>query len=252
MSVPASLQFGVGKMAWAALLDAVFPPHCAGCSEWCREPFCRFCLPKLKAISAPLCEKCGIPFDPLSFPASICSRCRARQPHFLAARAGFDFEGPVREAIHDLKYHEKTALAPRLAPFLAATLRDDPVLRDLNPDFIMAVPLHRRRLKSRGYNQSFLLARELGLILELPLVDVVERIRDTPPQVKLKREDRAKNIRDAFQVDLGAFQKIGGKSRRFLLVDDVLTTGATLDEITRVLRKAGAGEVGAVTLARVR
>jgi ComF family protein len=156
----------------------------------------------------------------------------------------------MREAIHRLKYQEKTALAPRLAPFLAETITTDAALQAFKPDWIVPIPLHPRRLRQRGYNQSFLLARELGRSLEVPVAQLLQRQRNTPPQVGLKRADRAKNIKDAFIIDGAAFAGIGGSRRCFLLIDDVFTTGATLNEAAHILKKAGATEVCALTLAR--
>jgi ComF family protein len=168
----------------------------------------------------------------------------------MAARSGFYFDDPMREAIHRLKYHGKTALAPRLAPLLVDTLRFDAVLKGFKPDWIVPIPLHPRRFRQRGYNQSFLLARELGRSMKTPVAQVLLRKRDTTPQVGLKRADRAKNIKGAFSLDADAFAKVGGAGRSFLLIDDVFTTGATLDEAAHTLRKAGAAQVCALTLAR--
>jgi ComF family protein len=250
MSASPSFTKELPKRVWSALLDAIFPPHCIGCEEWSRDAFCPLCIPKLRPIKAPLCHHCGEPFDPFSLPAAQCARCRAKTPQFEVARATFHFDGPPREAVHRLKYREKTALAARMAPFLATTFRQDPTLSGFTPHWIVPIPLHSRRLKKRGFNQSALLARELGRILDVPTAHLLQRTRDTTPQVELKRADRAKNMRDAFAVDMDAFAKTGAKGRRILLIDDVLTTGATLDEAARVLKKAGAAEICAISFAR--
>lgn len=240
----------IGSATYSALLDAVFPPRCAGCDEWSRAIFCRFCIAKLKPVTVSLCECCGAPFDPLAFPAPLCAHCRSKRPYFLAARSAYHFEGPTREAVHRLKYREKTALSSRLAPLLATALQNDPVLCAFHPDFIVPVPLHPKRQKGRGYNQSFLLARELGRYLDVPVTHLLRKHLDTPPQVGLKRDDRARNIRDAFTIDDAALAKIQVQGSRFLLIDDVFTTGATLNEAAKTLKKARSGEVCALTLAR--
>jgi ComF family protein len=238
------------KTISTSLLDALFPPHCAGCDEWRREVFCPFCLPKLRPIGAPLCDRCGAPFDPLAYAAPICAECRAKPPHFLAARSAYHFDGPIRESIHRLKYREKKALAPRLAPLLAKAIAGDKVLATFAPHFLVPVPLHSSRLRQRGFNQSFLLAFELGRQMGVPAGEMLNRTRRTPPQVELNRADRLKNVRGAFEVDNAAFARYGARGARILLIDDVFTTGATLGESARALQKAGAGEICALTLGR--
>ncbi|HEX9996350.1 MAG TPA: ComF family protein [Abditibacterium sp.] len=235
---------------WQSLLDALFPPRCAACLGWSRTVFCESCAPKLRPIDAPQCQKCGVPFDPLAFAAAECALCRQKAPHFEAARAAFHFDGPIRDAIHRLKYHEKSALAARLAPFLAQLLGSDAMLRDFAPDFLVAVPLHPRRLRNRGFNQSQLLALELSRQCKIPLAAPLRRTRNTTPQVELKGDERAKNVRGAFEIDATIWAQIGGKNARFLLIDDVITTGSTLGEAALVLKKAGADGVCALTLAR--
>ncbi len=243
-------QFQAWHALRGAFLDALFPPHCAGCAAWSRAVFCETCLPLLRPIRAPFCDGCGEPFDPLAHAAPICARCRAKAPTFRAARAAFAFDGPLREAIHRLKYRQKSALAPRLAPLLWRALENDPFLRDFHPDFLVPVPLHRARLRKRGFNQSLLLARELSLLLGVPTRELLQRTRNTPPQVGLKGDARAKNVRGAFDLSSRAAALNGLQGARILLVDDVFTTGATLGEAAKILLGAGAGEVCALTLAR--
>ncbi len=159
----------------------------------------------------------------------------------------------MREAVHHLKYGGKSALAARLAPFLSQALLDDAVLRDFSPQFLVPIPLHRTRLRKRGFNQSFLLASELGRILGVEVQELLIRARDTTPQVELGRADRAKNVRGAFAIDKKV-QKTGvvpdWQGARVLLIDDVFTTGATLGEAAKILQGAGAGEICALTLGR--
>lgn len=245
---PASTPYQRVWRAWhGAFLDALFPPRCAGCSGWSREVFCSECAPRLKRVAAPFCAICSEPFDPLALAAAHCARCRAKPPAFLAARAVFEFHGPLREAIHRLKYRQKSALAPRLAPFLAQALQDDPVLCLFQPDCLVPVPLHRARLRKRGFNQSSLLSAELCALSGVPTRELLLRTRNTAPQVGLKGEARARNVHGAFAMRQAKIQLSG---ERVLLVDDVFTTGSTLHEAARVLLQAGASEVCALTLAR--
>lgn len=198
-----------------------------------------------------MCQICGAPFDPLAFSASICAECRPKTPPFMAARSAFYFDGPLRESIHRLKYQEKTALAARLAPLLAQAIARDAILGEFQPQWIVAVPLHRARQKKRGFNQSALLARELGESLGVPVAELLRRVRDTPPQVGLNQKQRAENVRGAFEINAALFAQLEVKGAKILLLDDVFTTGATMRECAQVLKKPGAGEICAITLARL-
>ncbi|PQV65105.1 comF family protein [Abditibacterium utsteinense] len=239
------------RALYDAFLDALFPPRCAGCTHWSRAPFCSKCAPLLRPICAPLCDYCGAPFDPHAFSAPICAACRARAPHFGAARSAFHFDGPLRQAIHHLKYQQKSALAARLAPFLAQQLFEDATLKQFVPQLLVPVPLHRTRLKTRGFNQSFLLASELGRLIDVETQEILRRTRDTAPQVELGRADRAKNVRGAFAVDAAKnLDASKWQGARILLIDDVFTTGATIGEAAKTLKLAGAGEICALTLGR--
>lgn len=206
-------------------------------------------------MGEPLCRICGDALDLPAFAsptraATICAACRAQQPPFRAARSAFVFGGPLREAVHRLKYEGKLALAPRLAPLLSQAMERDTVLSGFAPQFLVPVPLHRARQRQRGTNQSALLAHELGRQLNIPVAPCLRRTRDTPPQVELNRAQRQSNVRDAFALDAALWAKIGGRGARLLLLDDVFTTGATLSECARALQRGGAGEICALTLAR--
>ncbi|MBI4233214.1 MAG: ComF family protein [Chloroflexi bacterium] len=151
-------------------------------------------------------------------------------------------EGAIREAVHRLKYSNLRAIAPALAGLLAEHLQAHPVPADL----IVPVPLHPRRERQRGFNQAALLAKEAGRRLRLPLVErALARVRDSPPQARsASREERRANVQGAFMA------RQGFQGRCVLLVDDVCTTGATLEACAGALRNAGASSIWALTLAR--
>ena len=154
----------------------------------------------------------------------------------------FRFEGLVRHAILQFKYYQFTALASSLASLMAEYVR----ARSLSVEVLLPVPLHPRRLRSRGYNQSSLLAKELGRLVDLPVEEnCLRRVNNTPPQAKADAETRRNNV-------AGAFSCCGGqvRGRRFLLVDDVCTTGATLNACAIALKETGANWVSGLTLAR--
>ena len=231
-------------------LDALFPPRCGGCGTFSGPIFCEKCAPDLCEIVPPCCAQCGRVFDALARGAEICARCREHPPAFERARACWIYEGPPRLAIHRFKYNRRYAMAPRLVQQMAQTPAARAMLWDWQPDILVPVALHASRARARGFNQSALLARELGLARDLPALDLLRRTRRTPPQVGLSLKERRRNVRAAFAVNEALWRNHKGAGARILLIDDVFTTGATLDECARVLRDAGAGAVAALTVAR--
>lgn len=218
---------------WRALLDLCFPPRCAACDVLSDTPFCFACAASLYPVTSPLCPRCGLPFD--GGVDHLCAECVAAPPPYARARAAFRYGAQVQHAILRLKYASRPDLARRLAPLL-------PPLPDC--DLVVPVPLHRRRLASREYNQALLLARAAWPRMYIdPLA--LWRSRDTPPQTSLRGAARRRSLRAAFGA---SHRRVAG--RRVVIVDDVLTTGATAAECARTLRKAGATRVEVVTLAR--
>ncbi|MBI2854906.1 MAG: ComF family protein [Chloroflexi bacterium] len=220
------------------LLDLVFPPRCAGCGHT-GHFVCPECISSLPWISPPVCPRCGKP-QPRE---ALCPSCWGWYPAIEGIRAPFRFEGTIRQAVHSLKYRSIRALAQPLSELLARYYG----LATIPADVLVPVPLHRNRLRERGYNQSALLARGLGRTIGLPVIEnVLVRQRDTPPQARSTSvEERAQNVAGAFSCGGNAFS-----GKRVLLIDDVCTTGATLDACAAAVRKAGATSVWGLTLAR--
>ena len=208
-----------------AALDVLFPQWCIGCGRE-GELICPSCRSLLIPITFPLCPSCG------SQPAAIDGICST-----------FRFEGVIREAIHQFKYRNLRALAAPLAGLLMEYLTTSP----LPGEVILPVPMHRKRLRERGYNQSGLLARELGRLTGLPVIDdCLIRRRHTPPQTSTPTaEARWGNIADAFACGDGRLD-----GRRVLLIDDVSTSGATLNSCAAALKAAGATSVWGLVLAK--
>jgi ComF family protein len=221
-----------------SFVDFLFPAHCFGCG---REGsfLCGSCIRTLPRLLPPLCRKCGRPLL-LEDRCSICSKWTLG---IDGIRSPFILQGVIRQAVHQFKYGNLRALASPLALLLAGDLE----ARPLPVDVIIPVPLHRRRLRERGYNQSALLARELSGLTGLPLLEgSLLRLRDTPAQVRTAgAADRRKNVRGAF-----GWKGTGAVGGRFLVVDDVCTTGATLDSCAVALKAAGAESVWGLSLAR--
>ena len=221
-----------------AALDFIFPPYCVGCGK--EGAFiCLACRQSLPRIMPPICPKCGRPHPN----GILCPDCVRWQAAIDGIRSPFRFEGAMREAIHKLKYQNLRALAVPLAEMLQEYLIASP----LDIDVLVPVPLHRKRLRERGYNQARLLAKELGKLINIPVVDdVLIRLRHTPPQARTANiEERTHNIADAF-----ACRGNGLRDRRVLLLDDVATSGTTLDACATVLKASGVASVWGLVMAR--
>lgn len=233
-----------------SFLDLLLPATCSYCrSSVGSSPapfFCLQCWSDLAPLQGALCPNCGRPFGSpeavAQSPDHLCRSCREHATYFDQALAAGLFEGPLREAIHIFKYRPLRALGRPLGSWMAGQIR---LVHPL--DCAMPVPLHTTRLRMRGFNQALLLADIVSRSLSLALdYDNLVRTRPTRPQVELTGPERSQNVRGAF-----ALKRPGDVAgRRILLVDDVFTTGATLDECSRVLKQAGARSVTALTLAR--
>ena len=219
-------------------LDLLFPRWCVGCGRE-GDFICPDCRQSLPRITPPLCPKCGLP----QASANLCSSCLDWAADIDGIRAPFRFDGVVRQAIHELKYRNLRALAGPLARLLNGYLLGDP----LPAQVLVPVPLHPKRMRERGYNQSYLLAKELGKLAGWPVVsDCLVRERHSLPQARTASVgERRANVSDAFA---GRHRRLEG--RQVLLIDDVSTSGATLDACARTLKEAGAASVWGLTLAR--
>lgn len=225
---------------WHGLLALLFPARCASCGQ-VGYFFCSECQRQVEFLSPPFCPLCGYP----SSDNLLCHRCRQSALAIDGVRSVAFFEGPLREAVHALKYQGLRSVATPLANLMNACWCREP----LPADVIVPVPLHRRRLRERGYNQAAVLAQALGAAVGLPVrEDWLVRVRATSPQVELDAAQRKKNVAGAFRCDLP--DQVTGC--RVLLVDDVCTTGATLESCSLALRRAGAQSVWAFTLGRAR
>ena len=240
--------------ALTALLDLVFPPFCPVCrarlGEGRRDPLCGACWAGLERLTGPVCGLCGQPIAWLGqgprAVAPTCGACRRHRPRFSYARAAADYGDTVREAVHAFKFRGRRALAAPLGDLLAGL--EPPASPGPPPSVIVPVPLHARRERERGFNQAELLARRLGRAWDVPVAArALVRSRATPAQADLPADARRANVRGAFAVR--APGRVAG--RHVLLVDDVLTTGATAGACAAALLDAGAAAVGVLTVARV-
>jgi ComF family protein len=232
---------------WNAVLDLLFPPSCAACSDRLQDrdpaPFCATCAQSVDSIQVPYCTSCGEPFD-AEGPCHPCARCLRHPPSFARARAPFVYGGALLEAIHRYKYRRAWDLGRSLGELLACSLDRT----DLQPaNLVLPVPLHPRRLQERGFDQAVPLARAVSRRLGAPMLPrALRRIRHTPAQTRLSGRARWENVAGAFAVP----RPPQVASARILLIDDVLTTGATARACSRALLAAGASHVEVLTLAR--
>ncbi len=230
------------------LLDLLLPGHCMACRAPTDRPgqLCGECWAEVDFLTPPHCARCGIPFDYDLGGDVLCSGCLAAAPAFDTARAAMRYGPVARRLVVGLKHADRTHLAPALAAWMGRA--GEALCAD--SDLLIPVPLHRRRLLSRRFNQSVLLARALGKESGLPVIaDAMVRRRATPPQAGLTRHQRRRNVAAAFAVRPARQALVEG--RRVVLVDDVLTTGATATACARTLKRAGADHVAVLTLARV-
>jgi ComF family protein len=224
------------------LLAFFFPPLCPVCEKIICEGICSNCREGIRLIKGPLCTICGVPFVSNVSSDHICSECIKKKKPFSHARSAGIYVGTLLEAIHMLKYKGKTSLAKPLGVLMADYLHEN------DYDVLVPVPLHKTRLKERGFNHSLLLGRIIARRhnLHLDYLNLI-RARATMPQIDLKGNARASNVRGAFEVKKTSLFM----DKKVLLIDDVYTTGATVSECAKVLKKAGAREIGVFTLARV-
>ncbi|WP_448202814.1 double zinc ribbon domain-containing protein [Azospirillum sp. sgz302134] len=230
------------------ILDALLPPRCLCCggSVDRQGGLCAGCWGTLTFIAAPVCACCGVPFEFAVAGETLCGACMAEPPPFGRARAVLVYDDGSRPLVLGFKHGDRIHAADAYGAWMARAGAE--LLADA--DLLAPVPLHRWRLFRRRYNQAALLARATGRRAGVPVVpDLLLRRRATPSQGGLDRKGRAKNVKGAFLLRPGVKARVEGK--RVVLVDDVLTTGATLAECARVLRRAGAARVDVLTLARV-
>ena len=222
---------------WSGLIDVFFPPRCGGCraegSLWCDS-----CQSNLALIHEPMCAKCGEP----DTPGCLCGKCRQHPLNIEFIRSVAIFQGTLRNAIHRFKYERLSSMAKPFGDLLARYWIEN----RFEADWIVPVPLHSARQRDRGYNQAALLAQRLSERSRHPAIEQgLKRTRATAVQMELKAAERRKNVAGAFECHAAQI-----KGKRVAVIDDVCTTGATLEACAEALYEAGAASVFALTLAR--
>ena len=220
----------------SALIDLFYPQRCVGCERRASDLLCRACFEALPEVGRPVCGRCGMP---TAFETFVCEGCKNVDFGFESARAPLRYEGCGKEIVHVLKYRGYTRVVDRLAaPLMVGALDGDHRF-----DAVVPVPLHRSRLRRRGFNQAELLGRGVARKINAPVSDTLQVVRRTRDQVDLSAAERRENVAGAFSSK----SRIRGRT---LLIDDVFTTGATMSSCAGTLVRAGATEVHALSLCR--
>ena len=218
-----------------ALADMFYPERCVGCGRRSSDVLCRECFETLPRVGSPVCGRCGLP---TAFATFVCEGCKIVDFGFESARAPLRYEGVGKEIVHALKYRGYKKVVGKLAvPLILQVLGDERF------DAVVPVPLHRSRLRKRGFNQAELLARGVAEKINAAVSDTLKVVRSTRDQVELSAAQRRANVAGAYTA--------GGPVRgKVLLIDDVFTTGATMSACAATLTGAGAREVHALSLCR--
>ncbi|GAB6179388.1 ComF family protein [Desulfotomaculum defluvii] len=229
---------------WEALLNLIFPepPGCKLCGAKGNHSLCPDCERWLASwASIPKCRICG---RPSLWSQAQCLECQQNRPPFVLARAVGPYEGSLREAIHSLKYKGRKTLVPMLGQLLLAVVLQQPEMQKI--DAVIPVPMSRRRMRQRGFNQAALLAQEVAQGLQKPLLlSALTKPVETLPQTGLNKTQRQENLKGAFRVQ----EPLQIKDKNLLIVDDVFTTGSTVAAVTQTLHSQGAGKLYVITLA---
>ena len=224
--------------------DRLYPYRCPSCRRIVYgESFCNKCWEKLIFIEKPICSICGEPLDIKTNYSLVCARCLNKQHYFNKATSVFIYNRTIARCIYRLKFDRKTFLARFFTRFIVKNIKE------FNTDYIVPVPIYGNRLKERGYNQSLLLVKEISKLTDIPYIeDLILKIKSTLPQTQLSTNKRKTNLKSAFKINEKYRNII--KYKNILIIDDVLTTGTTVDECAKVLKKNNVSKVFVSTIVR--
>ncbi len=229
------------------VLEIIFPNHCLSCEKIINRDgvFCEKCWSKLQFISEPKCQICSYPFEFQGLNL-LCGKCLTKKPSFDKLITIFRYNHIIRKIVTSFKFRDQTFLAKKFAPLLFNKSRDE----IMDCDFVISVPLHLKKLQQRKFNHSVLLAKTLLKLAPKKVFysDFLIKTKNTKAQIELKKRDREKNLRSSFEVNKKYLTLLRGK--KILLIDDVTTTGTTLESCAKILKKHGAKKVVALTIAK--
>ncbi len=230
------------KWLYASFLDSLYPKkeYCILCGREDSDNLCSYCASTIEFIHDRRCVKCGKGLKD-SYTDNICPDCKERDYSFSAAYSCFLYKGGGKEIIHRLKYDGKKEGGKVLAKFMADII----VKEALNGDIIVPVPIHESKMSLRGFNQSYIIGKHLSGYISLPVCSCLKRVRITKDQYNLDKIERTVNVINAFNIDM----LYNIRNKRILLIDDVFTTGSTVEECSKLLIGAGAEDVFVITAA---
>lgn len=235
----------MANSVYFSLLDWIYPPKCISCgmifapvhgepTQW----ICENCEPLLEPIPDPVCPICGYPttegFD--------CPSCKNKKMHYDIHRAAFVYDGVLRDLLHDIKFRSKRRTAQGLGAVLAETI----INWNINGDLIIPIPLHPSKKRSRGFNQASVLALPFSKSLKIPMADnMIKRVKRTAPQSNLTPIAREQNLQNAFSLNT---RKYNPRNKQIILIDDIYTSGATMNACTKILKDHGADKIICISL----
>ena len=236
------------------ILDWLYPNRCGVCHRFCDDAICQDCKNKWSLIAPPYCLWCGRPFEPRAKASPLCGMCLQGRYKFDYARSVVIYEGVGRETVHAFKFNRKPRLAQPIGELMAEAMKrfldgDNGLLPSpwQLPSMLLPVPLHPKTQRHRGYNQAALLAEVVGQILDIPVeTKILAQTQPMKPQATLVEKERWENVKGAFEVTKPELVR----GQIVVVVDDVMTTGATLNECAKALKGAGARQVYCLTFAR--
>ncbi len=235
------------KKLFKVYLDLIFPPFCVGCKDKDINFLCEKCYEKINFIKDNFCAKCGGVAEGKIISGTICGKCRTEKKYWTISRSVARYSEVLKDIIHKFKYNKKKYLAKPLSNLMIDYIRNNSSIDPKNIDIIIPVPLHKKRLRERGFNQSELLGRCLSEDFKIELAtNVLFRTKNTVPQFNLSPFQRAENVKGAFTVKNDEIIK----NKNVLLIDDIYTTGSTLREASKSLKKTKMKNIYCLTLAR--
>jgi competence protein ComFC len=234
MKLPA---YSVYRWLWQ-MVDWIYPPSCYGCNQ-AGDLLCSDCSQSIQYLQNGLCSRCGYP----RMNRRICAGCSNHSPYYTQIRSVAAYTGCIKEGVHQLKYQNNLGLGIHFANYIYQLIKQ----QNWQIDLVIPVPLSPNRRKERGYNQTTMIAFPLSLQLGCKMDDkLIKRVKETQTQIELDAHQRQINLQNAFQA-----RSTRGTGKNILVVDDVITTGATINDCARALKSAGAKEVYAVSIGRV-
>lgn len=237
------------KTALTLIMDTIYPHRCPSCKKIVEldSVFCLDCWKKLQFITKPTCSICGTPlqFNTLLDNNIICAKCLSKKPYYSKAISCFIYNKTISKAIFEFKFYQRMFLSKFFAKFIYAKIKE--YLKDI--DYIIPVPLSLKRLRWRGFNQTLLLARDLGKLANKEVIsNLIIKTKHTKAQVRLKNKDRVKNLKTAFIINEKYLEKI--KNKNIAIIDDVITTGTTVNECSKVLKRHNVGKIFVFSIAK--